>query len=335
MAHTFFGFLPEAFEQFVRALALRVFGPGVTTFGNGPDGGRDATFLGTVPYPYLPTTQWSGYGVIQAKCKEKAESTKKDQEWALKHLGDELKKFVSSATRQPKPEYYVFVTNVELSSISGGGRDKANGLVNSYYDKLPLKGHAVWDANQLTAFLDTYEELRKHFLGDVLAEALADMNRRRPNTTHILTAFLERELRADATARLDQAGNRTDDQLRLAQLFFDLPAAPEQTLLPPDEKPDAEGNLPPGVLWELLRDGARKLDPQTLYEQEMEQERGLPKDTREAFPTRYVLLGEPGSGKSTVSQFLAQIHRACSNHTLVRSLPRRRPGAIKQDSPGQ
>jgi len=39
MANQFFGFSPEAFEQFARALSLSVFGPGVTAFGNGPDGG--------------------------------------------------------------------------------------------------------------------------------------------------------------------------------------------------------------------------------------------------------------------------------------------------------
>ena len=129
MANEFFGFSPESFEQFVRALALSVFGPGVTAFGNGPDGGREATFRGEVPYPYPPTTQWSGYGVIQAKCKEKPESSEKDQKLALKLLADELKTFVTSEKRNPKPEYYVFVTNVELSSAGGGGRDAADTLL--------------------------------------------------------------------------------------------------------------------------------------------------------------------------------------------------------------
>jgi hypothetical protein len=271
MANQFFGFSPEAFEQFARALALSVFGPGVSTFGNGPDGGREATFRGEVPYPYPPATQCSGYGVIQAKCKEKSESTEKDQKWALKLLNNELKAFVTSEKRDPKPEYYVFVTNVELSSTAGGGRDKADRLLRWYYGKLPLRGHAVWDANQLTAFLTRYEDLRRRFVayltsGDVLAAMLAEIERKQPKATRILTAFLERELRADEAARLDQAGNRTEEQLRLAHLFFDLPASIEQRLLPPDEKPDKTGKLPPGVLWELLRDGSRKLDPRTVYE---------------------------------------------------------------------
>ena len=202
MADNFFGFSPESFEQFVRVLALSVFGPGVTVFGNGPDGGREASFQGEVPYPYPPTTQWSGYGVIQAKCKEKCESTEKDQKWALKQLADELQTFLTSQKRDPKPEYYIFVTNVELSSTAAGGRDEADKLVRSYYGKLPLKEHAVWDANQLTGFLAKYEVLRRRFIayltpGDVLAAMLADIEKRRPNATRILTAFLERELRAD------------------------------------------------------------------------------------------------------------------------------------------
>ncbi len=292
MSNQFFGFSPEAFEQFVRALALSIFGPGVTVFGNGPDGGREATFDGEVPYPYPPATQWSGYGVIQAKCKEKSEASDKDQKWALDLLKEELDAFVKNSKRNPKPHYYIFVTNVELSSVAGGGgKDQANRLLNGYYDRLPLKGHAVWDANQLTGFLAAHEPLRKRFTAyltpdDVLAAMLADLERRRPNVTRILTAFLERELRADEASRLDQAGNRVEEQLRLARLFFDLPASTEPKLVPPEEELDSRERLPHGVLWELLRDGARKLDPRTMYEQET----ASPQDRSIRFPTRYVLL---------------------------------------------
>lgn len=310
MGNDLFGFSPEAFEQFVRALAIIVFGPGVKAFGNGPDGGREAIFRGEVPYPYPPTQHWNGYGVIQAKCKEKAETTQRDQKWALDLLEKELEAFVKSKKRDPKPEYYVFVTNVELSA-GGAGWDAGEKIIQSYYSRLPLKGHAIWDANQLNAYLTRFEELRKRFTahltpGDVLAELLADIQKRRSDVTHILTAYLDRELRADESARLDQAGNRTDDQLRLAHLFFDLPASAQQQLEPPDDKRNRDGRLPPGVLKELLIAGGRKLDPLTLYEQE-----GGPEEShQERFPTRFVLLGGPGSGKSTLGQFLAQIHRA-------------------------
>lgn len=310
MAHNFFGFSPESFEQFIRALSLQVFGPGVTVFGNGPDGGREAIFNGKVPYPFPPATEWDGYGVIQAKCKEKSESTNKDQAWALAQLEAELVKFQKSTKRTPKPAYYVFATNVELSSGHGGAKDKADAILRAYAARLRLKGHAIWDGNQITGFLTNYETLRKRFIvfltaNDVLAEMLAHMTRQQPNTTRILTTFLDRELRADEASRLDQAGNRTDDQLRLARLFFDLPTSTEPQLTPPIEGNNPKGEMLPGIMSELLRAGSRKLDPLTLYEQETSTS-----DKAERFPSRFVLLGGPGSGKSTIGQFLAQIHRA-------------------------
>ena len=306
----FFGFSPESFEQFAKVLSTCVFGPGVSSFGNGPDGGREAVFRGEVPYPYPPATQWSGYGVVQAKCKEKTESTQKDQGWALKQLADELERFTVSKKRRPKPEYYIFITNVDLTSTAGGGKDRAEALLQEYYRKLPLKGHAIWDSSQLAIFLDTYEMLRKSFVaylttGDVLATLLQELESRRPNAIRILTGFLQSQLRADESARLDQGGNRTDQQLRLARLFFDIPASPEPQLTPPDEATDSDGRMPKGVLSELLVVGSRRLDPSALYEQEVSSE-----IDGGCFATRYVLLGGPGSGKSTVGQFLAQIHRA-------------------------
>lgn len=319
MSNEFFGFSPESFEQFARALSVAVFGAGVSAFGNGPDGGREATFRGEVSYPYPPATRWSGYGVIQAKYKEKTENTQVNQQWALKHLKQEMEAFVNSELRHPKPQYYVFVTNVELTSASKGGKDKAEKLIRSYYGKLPFKGHAIWDANQLTVLLSNHEQLRRRFRefltpGDVLSAILDSIELKQPNPIRILSMFLERELRADATARLDQAGNRTDDQLDLAQLFFDLPASIEPQISMPEENVDNSGRLPNGVLWEIMTASSRKLDPKTLYDQET----SSPEGESRHYPARFVLLGGPGSGKSTLGQFLAQIHRAA---LLIRMEP--------------
>src|SRR5207244_12129651 len=54
--------------------------------------------------------------------------------------------------------------------------DAANNLVQSYYGKLPLKGHAIWGGSQLSGYLDLYEEIRRRFTayltpGDVLARS--------------------------------------------------------------------------------------------------------------------------------------------------------------------
>jgi hypothetical protein len=308
MGQSFFGFTSDSFEQLARTVALAVLGPGVTVFGDGPDGGREAIFRGAVPYPHPPRQKWKGYGVIQAKCKAKSEGTGKDQKWALDQLKKELNLFVGSAKRNPKPEYYVYVTNINLAS-AGKGWDAANKLLKSYYSKLPLKDHAVWGASQLSGFVDRFEEIRRRFTayltpGDVLAKLIQSIEGRQPNTEHILTTFLSRTILDDESSRLDQAGKRTDDKLRLATLFIDLPTHAEQSLEPPAERSDREGHLPEGVLADLLRDGGRCLDPAAVYDLE------TTKVPSERAPTRYVLLGGFGSGKSTIGQILAQIHRA-------------------------
>ena len=49
------------FEHLSQALAVRVLGNGVRIFGDGPDGGREATFEGRMRFPE-PGQVWSGYG---------------------------------------------------------------------------------------------------------------------------------------------------------------------------------------------------------------------------------------------------------------------------------
>ena len=39
------------FEQLIQALAIKSIAPGVTPFGDGPDGAREATYEGTMQYP--------------------------------------------------------------------------------------------------------------------------------------------------------------------------------------------------------------------------------------------------------------------------------------------
>nr|GID89547.1 hypothetical protein Ade03nite_84710 [Actinoplanes derwentensis] len=56
------------FEDLAQALSIHVLGPGVQVFGDGPDGGREAAFEGTVTFPEPdPAGPWRGYGVIQAE----------------------------------------------------------------------------------------------------------------------------------------------------------------------------------------------------------------------------------------------------------------------------
>ena len=46
--YDFTGLNPRSFEQMIQALTCEVIGPGVVIFGDGPDGGRKATFTNPV-----------------------------------------------------------------------------------------------------------------------------------------------------------------------------------------------------------------------------------------------------------------------------------------------
>ena len=54
------------FEHLAQALIKKIIGLGTITFGDGPDGGREATYFGKAPYP-SQCEQWDGHWIFQAK----------------------------------------------------------------------------------------------------------------------------------------------------------------------------------------------------------------------------------------------------------------------------
>lgn len=78
---------------------------------------------------------------------------------------------------------------------AGGAKEQANTLVKEYYPKLGLKGHAVWDANQLRGYVDKHAELRHCFCNFLTTGYLiAHLMGKKPHAEHILQSFLIREL---------------------------------------------------------------------------------------------------------------------------------------------
>jgi hypothetical protein len=169
------------FEALCRALAVRVLGDNVQAFGDGPDGGRELTWEGTVAYPGSDRqAHWSGYGVLQAKFRRQNIGTK-DLEWLRGQLRDEFAAWLNPAAARVRrgrtPEYLIVATNVRLSSVAGtGGIDQLRALLAGHAQQLGLKGWTVWDANQICAYLDAYPSIAQRFSvlitpSDVLAKA--------------------------------------------------------------------------------------------------------------------------------------------------------------------
>jgi hypothetical protein len=99
------GLSPRSFEQMIQALGCKIIGPGIVVFGDGPDGGREATFSGKLSNFPSSTNGWEGYMVLQAKfCQRPKGKSKDDGKWALEQLKNELEKFARRHTKRQKPQ---------------------------------------------------------------------------------------------------------------------------------------------------------------------------------------------------------------------------------------
>jgi hypothetical protein len=301
------GLSTRSFEQLVQALAAKLIGPNIVIFGDGPDGAREATWEGRIPYPNQADA-WQGYGVVQAKFLQRPVSTTKDGQWVLQQLSGELKKFAQKKRKLRKPEYYIFATNAVLSAVSDRGfKDKVISLLRSYQKQLGLKDFDVWDYDKIRAFIDNNRDVAISYSawvtsGDVLAEILKSIQVNHANFDQVLTNFLQKELTGDQFANLEQAGHVTENQVPLSAVFTDLPAY-ERRLYEPEAEPDP---LPPGFVSEVLAASQVKFDPDSQTVGANASKGGVGKDTRTG---KYVLIGGPGQGKTTLGQFVCQLFR--------------------------
>ncbi|WP_238425922.1 hypothetical protein, partial [Micromonospora parastrephiae] len=173
------------FEDLCRALAVHVLGVGIQAFGDGPDGGREATFEGPLTHAGA-SGRWNGYGVLQAKYRRSGYGNK-DAEWLRQQIKPELDAWLDPTRRRVtagrRPEYLIIATNVRLSSApSNGGIDRIHTLLRGYADRLGLKDIALWDATSLSMYLDAYPDVRQGFShlissADVLAKTFTTLNR--------------------------------------------------------------------------------------------------------------------------------------------------------------
>ncbi|WP_461033492.1 tetratricopeptide repeat protein [Streptomyces mayteni] len=157
---------PHRFEELSQALALRVLGPSVEIFGDGPDGGREASFHGLSSFP-SPDDPWSGYGVLQAKFRKRPEEPANNARWLIRHITAELGAWAdpdSNRVRKGRvPDYLLITSNVVLSSAPGSGgidRVKAELQEHARALHLPLKGLEIWHFDKICRLLDDSKDVR-------------------------------------------------------------------------------------------------------------------------------------------------------------------------------
>ena len=319
--YNLYGLADRSFEQLIQSLALKEVGPNVVVYGDGPDGGREATFDGKVSYPSAEDG-WEGYGVIQAKFLQRSRNSTWDGDWAVSQLKTELEKYLEPENKRRKPDYFIFATNVILTPVKdSGSKDKINALLDDFKEKLPLQGYAVWDHDQICAFLDGWEEIRRTYAawitpGDVLAEMIKWIQPKAPNFEATIASFLQKELLSDEFVNLEQAGHDANERIPLARVFVDLHTRDEQRsgvgeFADDDRFPhqsEASDGEHKGFIKEILRISSESLNARThtVHTISNPPETGDPQRSR----GRFVLIGGPGQGKTTVGQFICQIFRA-------------------------
>lgn len=279
------------FEKMTQALALAETGFTLEIFGSGRDGGREATLTATPNTPGLPPT-WSGHVVFQAKHKQAPHEDKRDVSWLISQAKEEFSAWGSGERTTRRPDYYVLMTNITLSPYPDvGGIDTSAEHIAQAASAIGIREVVIWHADKLTTLLDVHDGVRRSYFawitsGDILSKLHTEGLIREESTRRALEAYLAKEVIRQKDVNLTQAGATSsgtvnDDDLPLSQVIIDLPITPERRLT-------ASQRQRPLATQVVLERCAR------AYEKHI----------------GFVLVGGPGQGKSTIGQWICQIHRA-------------------------
>lgn len=281
------------FEHLSQALAIAVLGTHVQVFGDGPDGGREATFDGETKFSgMLGSKSWTGYGIVQAKFRRRIGGPQADSSWFTNQVRTELETWANPKSnrnrKNRRPKYLIFTTDAHLSSVpEDGGIDRANELIRTYASTINLEDWAVWGSDQICRYLDSNPAIRKTYAafitpGDVLSTLLDRLSPTERETVDTLANHAAKEFLSDQWIRLGQAGSISNERLTLTDIGIDLPA-----LIP---EPDIGIEQ---IIAYLIDHGDAVLRPSLSSEQR-----------------RHVaIIGGPGQGKSTLCQILCQVYR--------------------------
>lgn len=279
------------FENLIQALCLQELGKGVEIFGDGPDGGREATYRGTVNWDNgSAPLQWNGYVVVQAKFRKRSKGPSDDFDWLKRQLSTELKHWTDKDRNRVKkgrpPEYLLVVTNAVLSSVEDGGVDLGQNEIEAIANahELDLRGIRVWHYDKVCRLLDNHPGIRSTYsglitTGDVLQKLLEMLGGDWDSSLSELNGYVSKELLRDRWIRLGQAGHPDDQKVPLASTVIELPVT--------------DTSVAGGAISYVIERGDHVGDSQL--------EAGLAR--------HIAIIGGPGQGKSTLGQAIAQLYR--------------------------
>jgi hypothetical protein len=287
----------NTFEQMVNMLAMRVLGAGATGFGPGADGGRDGWFQGEASYP-SSRTRWSGTWYLQSKF-HKPHLSKDSQKWLLSEIKDEVHSFQTSHDRR-WPDIWIIASNIEPSGKpQTGSFDAARTLVSAAQPTLGGRFH-IWGGAKILSLLAAHRDVAEYYAefltpGHVISSLYQHIVSQNASSADVVRDLCVTAFDDYQHTRLDQAGSDTDNRPGIHKLYTDLPFSCANT--------NSEGM----VAVDLGRSSAlRHNEPFALPTGE-KWERWAQQPARSKI---WFIKGGPGQGKSTSTQFIAQVQRA-------------------------
>ncbi|WP_312515376.1 hypothetical protein [Massilia sp.] len=298
---------PQAFENLVNLLALKTLGSGVSGFGPGADGGRDGYFEGSAPYPST-SERWDGVWYLQSKFYS---GISNGQKWLIEQVKKEIALFDNENSDRIWPRNWIIASNIDpsgkpetgsfdairqLLKNSSGGKDTRlaiwggrkildllalNHEISSYYRQFLTPGHV------LTSLYDQLEELKEE----------------RPTLSEILRYFVVHNFAEQTYTKLEQAGSSSDTRPAVHDLFIDLPYIEIFS----DNRNNANDSEKENLFLALTH-AAHQSHRHSFRKTIPELEKPWGKNPKRARVT--MIKGGPGQGKSTIGQYLSQIHRA-------------------------
>jgi hypothetical protein len=292
---------PIEFESMAQALLEKTYrvGGNLIQFGAGQDGGREATWSQPINHPTYSRPTNRETDVVKEWVFQVKYHDLDQRGWTaarsavVEDLDKELAKIVH---KYAVPcQAYVMITNVPFTGARNvGTRDLITAISNKWYDHIP-EIH-VWDAADLSRMLDANEDVRTAYLDTILTgdtlKALYSAATSKANRKHsAFRAYLKFITEREKSARAEEAGD--DPDLPLAQVFIDL------TL---KIKASNKNKIP----FEWL-----DLNQQSISDENLILLSESLRHVRSSFTLFFadypytLLLGGPGLGKSTLTQFLS------------------------------
>jgi hypothetical protein len=219
------------------------------------------------------------------------------QKWLQQQIKSEIEEFQRQNSGRVLPDNWIIATNVDPSAGVNGTFEKVREQIAEVDADLAKRTH-IWGGRKILDLLSKYPDVLRHYgglltSGDVLASITNSINDTSANVESILRHLIVDQLSEQQYTKLEQAGSSADARPGIQSLYVDLPFLFEKNrhsgVLGHLSKALAENHsvvpLPPGPDWARWR--------------------RAPVRSRVWF-----IRGGPGNGKSTITQYLCQIHRA-------------------------